>query len=241
MNFKIERSDDVDLGIERLSIKMAEETIQAFKAKGHAHIFLSGGATSASLVKFYGQSLREKSRNYSRDKLLTLNIWFSDERFVKKDSNFRNDIKLISILREQNFGFTIKFHRFPSPQEIGKKSAIDFMDELLEETLGDSNFDIGSLSFAKDGHLASIFAINPYQESECNCLMTESSKFPKQRITFSIERLAKCNNLNISVFGKHKEVIFKNEITNPQSKISSLLFLNNSIPTSNLPSIFTDF
>ncbi len=151
-------------------------------------LIISGGNTIKDIFK----NLDQKIKNI---------ILLSDERIVKKNSKFRNDIffdKLIKkklILRKNFISY--------------KLSRIDKMNlSKLNKRINKLNFKIAILSLGSNGHFASIF--KKKKESHSYYLIQNSPKFPKSRVTISLKKLKKCNKIIFIASMKNKKKEIKN-------------------------------
>jgi 6-phosphogluconolactonase len=155
MMVEVRRFDSIDA----LSAAAAEELIaiagEAVRARGVAHIALSGGSTPKRLF----QLLAAKGRDAAPwDQI---HLWWGDERTVgpdHADSNFRmTKESLLDALK------LTKFQRIEGEKEP-RESAKQYGDKLTELAPGDGQwpvFDYVMLGMGPDGHTASLFPNTP--------------------------------------------------------------------------------
>ena len=149
---------------------------------------ISGGNTIKEIFKY----LDQKINNY---------ILLSDERLVKKESKLRNDYFFYKLI-EKNYISKKKFFAYDS-SVIDYKKLNNFNSQIEK-----INFNLAILSLGSNGHFASIFdkkkILNSYY------FIDNSPKFPKSRVTVSLEKLKKCKQIIFVASKKNK----KNEIKN---------------------------
>ena len=91
---------------------------------------------------------------------------------------------------------------FVIPAELGPVSGSDCYAQLLA---GVDRFDLVILSLGEDGHVASIFQTDETSQSGIDVVpVFDSPKFPANRVSLSLERLAKTRELILLAVGKQK-------------------------------------
>ena len=154
------------------------------KNTNNKNIILCGGNTIKKVL-FY----LSKNFNLKKNRIL-----LSDERLVKENSKFRNDIyykKLIlrNLISKKKFIFY-------------KKSAIDklYLDKFIK-TVELNKFQTCLLSLGVNAHLAGIFNFN--DKLERSYYYSESKKKkPKDRVTISSNKISNCKKIFILVSKK---------------------------------------
>lgn len=151
------------------------------KTKKEKNLILCGGSTIKKILLYL-----DKKNNFLGKKIL-----LSDERLVKKNSNFRNDNFYYKIIRRR----LITYKDF-----INYKFAYQSNKELkrLNETTDKINFSSCLLSLGSKGHIAGIF--DNKKKIKTNFYFSYSlDKKPKNRVTISINKLLKCKKIYIVV------------------------------------------
>ena len=143
-----------------------------------------------------------------------LHIWFSDERFTSLNDPDRTDSQLI---REcgpltSSSSLTVKFHRVATPDNGDVTSAAQRYSEELDCELGSSNFDLVILSMGEDGHIASLFPGLPTTAHGTNSAVAvdNSPKPPSERVSISVDRLAKARAIYVLATGEAKRQALDN-------------------------------
>lgn len=147
---------------------------------------ISGGNTIKEIFKY----LDEKIIN---------TILLSDERMVNLNSNLRND-KFFKELIKKKF---IKKEKFIHYNESSLNNS-----KLLElnRRIEGTKFKFAILSLGSNGHIASIF--KKKIELSNYYFIDDAVKFPKKRLTVSLEKLKECKTIFLiaSFKKKNKEI-----------------------------------
>tara|TARA_B100001248_G_C27298786_1_gene416075 strand:- start:325 stop:915 length:591 start_codon:yes stop_codon:yes gene_type:complete len=154
-------------------------------------IIISGGNTIKDLLKDY------------KHKIFCKKILLSDERLVKKNSNLRNDKFFKSLIKKK----IIKHKQLINYnyQELDEKKINTFSNKVSK-----LKFDYALLSLGSNGHFASIFKINNTKKNFYS--IKNSPKYPKRRVTLSLNKISKCKKIFFLASRKNK----KNEVLNFQ-------------------------
>jgi 6-phosphogluconolactonase len=179
-------NDDLDLTLyadaAELADVVANEAIEIIALtlleKGVCHVALTGGSLgedfSAALV----------SRINGLVDLSGLNIWFSDERFVSKDSPLRNSRTVLGALNNS----TVIIHEVAAAENglTVQEAAAKYDSELLGLKM-----DICVLGLGPDGHVASLFPEHWDVTQEQGAVgkavaIVDSPKPPAERVSFSM-------------------------------------------------------
>ena len=152
-------------------------------------IIISGGNTIKGLLK------------NNKRKILCKKVLISDERLVKKKSNLRNDKFYLQLIKKKliKSGQLINYcHEF-----FDKKKVKNFSNKVHK-----LKFDYAILSLGINGHFASIFELK--KNNTDYYYINNSPKFPKERVTISLNKISKCKKIFFFAERKNK----KKEITN---------------------------
>jgi 6-phosphogluconolactonase len=126
------------------------------------------------------------------------NFYITDERCVPVHSSFRNDVMIQQEL--------IKKSNIPYDQvnfiaaELGRRTATILYDKTLAKR---PSFDVALLGLGEDGHIASLFTNNNFQDSHVIGI-DNSPKLPQQRITVTPRTLKKTEEVIIIAGGESK-------------------------------------
>lgn len=202
-----------DRSTEHLISTVADRTVvaitHAWREGRDAHVVLTGGRNGVALAKaldfalFRATAVDRSSK--AGEVTGRVQIWFSDERFSGLNDPDRTDTKLID-----TFDLTksrMVFHRVNSISDSNlAEAAIQYADQL-HQALGDKRFDVVILSLGEDGHIASCF---PGDDSVLSATTStaavwNSPKPPAQRVTITLSRLAKCNQMYVLAVGESKK------------------------------------
>lgn len=147
---------------------------------------ISGGNTIKEIFKY----LDEKIIN---------TILLSDERMVNLNSNLRND-KFFKELIKKKFIKKEKFIHYN--ESLLNNSKLLELNRRIEGT----KFKFAILSLGSNGHIASIF--KKKIELSNYYFIDDAVKFPKKRLTVSLEKLKECKTIFLiaSFKKKNKEI-----------------------------------
>lgn len=152
-------------------------------------IIISGGNTIKGILKI------------NKDKIKNKKVLLSDERLVKINSKLRNDLFFKKLVKQNilnsNQLINYKYEKFD------EKKIQDMINEIKK-----IEFYYAILSLGSNGHFASIFNFN--NEKADYYFINNSYKFPKKRVTISLNKISKCKK--IIFIGSRKNKI--NEIKN---------------------------
>ncbi len=157
--------------------------IQERSANGaDVHISLTGGTI--------GMAINESLLSHPvARQCRTLHLWFSDERYVPRSHDDRNDLNLEPLLD----GFTGKVHHVAGPDTSAsvQESASNYAQQLHLATTtrfcaDNTLMDVAIIGLGPDGHVASIF---PHSETlgakDAVVAVTNSPKPPPVRVTWT--------------------------------------------------------
>lgn len=142
--------------------------------KGKNSIIISGGSTIKNILKNY------------KYKILCKKILLSDERLVKNYSKLRNDLFFRNLIKKNIL----------KPKQLINYT-LDYLDEKkvnsISSKINQIIFDYAILSLGNNGHFASIFETN--NNNKDFYFINNSLKFPKKRVTVSLEKINKCKKI----------------------------------------------
>lgn len=189
---------DAEAVAKRAALQIARDLQSARRARGVAHLALSGGTTPARTYELLASELSDWDG---------IEVWFADERCVGPDdvqSNYR-------LARETLLTATgvpdERVHRMEG--ELGPEEGAERYARMLRErvaaeaegqaggrALGDTDavpaLDLIVLGIGPDGHVASLFPGAPTLDADARavCLpVHDSPKPPPERITLSLQAL----------------------------------------------------
>ena len=146
------------------------------------HIALTGGTSGTAI----NQALLEHEVVRS---CRTLHLWFSDERYVPRTHEDRNDANLESLID----GCLARVHQVAGPESSAsvQQSAQQYASELHLATTtrfcsDNTMMDITMLGLGPDGHVASLFPhSDTLQATAAVIAVTDSPKPPPVRVTWT--------------------------------------------------------
>jgi len=158
--------------------------------KGSFSLVLSGGTTPVGLYKL----LAKEKIDFKK-----WHIYFGDERCLPVDHLDRNSYVAESIwLSKVNI---LKSHIHIIPAELGGKEGALKYEKILNKN---ENFDLVILGLGDDGHIASLFPNDNWDNSKQVISITNSPKPPNHRISLSPSRLSSTENVLFLISGKNK-------------------------------------
>lgn len=178
----------------------------------NAAILLAGGS---SILKLYKELLNLHPA-YLSVNWFNVNFWWTDERFVEKDSSQNTYFQAYnSFLKNISFD-PVKIHRIlPQSQSVSLKQSVSNYKFLLKSEAikeGSSSllpkFDIVILGVGEDTHIASIFPkfLNQCLHSDELVLpIKHSPKSPSTRISLTIKALNSGQKIWLIASGKNKK------------------------------------
>jgi 6-phosphogluconolactonase len=229
----------VDTSSAVLVSKVVDKAISAishnWQQNRTAHIVLTGGRTGVQIASTLDTEIFRLINSEPflapavllGGEALTLHIWFSDERFTSVSDEERTDSKLIAAFEKCASAkeLTINFHRVSSPENSSLSEAADSYARELEETLGQAHFDAAILSMGEDGHIASLFPGLPTtaHATKSAVAVDNSPKPPAERVSISVDRLARANAIYIFALGEGKREALVDFVANKNGPLGLLL------------------
>ena len=170
-------------------------------AKNSFHVTLTGGTVGILTLKHLAQKTELKAVNFNN-----IHFWFSDERYVAKESPDRNALQARTALLNSLDIPKENIHEMPAadqyPDLVAATDAFNL--ELERAFLGvEPEFNLTVLGMGPDGHVASLFPGHTYPES---LIVSEadSPKPPPQRISMSYQLLNSSKEVLFVVSGVDK-------------------------------------
>jgi len=180
---------------EELKYEILDIAKKSITGKGHFSIVLTGGKSILYLYK----KLSDADSNFDK-----WHVYLSDERFLPKDHQERND-RIISKIWLNNNRIPKKNIHFIQA-ELGLDKARKKYEEKLDMV---GTFDIVLLSIGDDGHISSLFPGHIYNNFQSVVIEKNSPKPPKERISISYQRLNNTKNLFKVIIGESKRPIVR--------------------------------
>ena len=189
--------------------------------KGFFNLVLTGGNSILGLYRY----LRKANAEF--DKWF---IYISDERFLPKDHENRNDRHIYELWLDKIFipKKNIKFIKPELGLDLARK---DYEQKLCRI----ESFDLVILSVGDDGHISSLFPGHNYDENQLVIIEKNSPKPPQKRISMSYKMLNNTKNLFKIIIGNEKKHILKKMIDGASLPVNSIsgkkekVFIHNSL------------
>ena len=159
------------------------------------NIVLTGGQSILGLYKILSKSKSDFKKWH---------IYISDERYLPRDHQDRNDEAINHIWLKNNKIPQKNIHFIKA--EMGLNKARKEYDDKLKKV---AIFDLVLLSVGEDGHIASLFPGHKYNKKQNAIIEKNSPKFPSERISISYKKLNSTKNLFKVIIGKSKKYIIK--------------------------------
>ena len=189
--------------------RLAEEIVAAQRARGIAHLVLTGGSMGGGTLA----GLRDQPGpeiDWS-----TVHFWWGDERFVPLGDKDRNDVEARDALLDHIDVPEVNVHVMaPSGGPVGDDvdaGAAAYARELARHAAPDSEaqvpaFDVLMLGVGPDAHIASLFPQHPAQRivDATAIPVRESPKPPPLRISLSYPAINAARQVWFLVSGEEK-------------------------------------
>ena len=184
---------------------------QTLGTKESFHLALTGGDVGGKISARLALKINEDSESYKG-----LHIWWSDERFLPRESAERNCYPFLAVLETETYVHVHEVFAAESNLEVQAAASrynVDSFGIAMDLTL---------LSVGVDGHVASLFP----QLWNSICVdgvipILNSPKPPSQRISFSLAKINASERVWLFASGIHKREI-----------ISRMVIQDKSIPAS---------
>ncbi|NBU31782.1 MAG: 6-phosphogluconolactonase [Actinobacteria bacterium] len=181
------------------------DLVELISAKSTAgadvHIALTGGTVGVAInAALLSNPVVQKTR--------TLHLWFSDERYVPRGHEDRNDLNLEPLLES----FLGKVHHVAGPEtsENVQASAAAYAQELHLATTtrfcaDNTLMDVSIIGLGPDGHVASIFPhSDTLYSTEAVVGVTDSPKPPPVRVSWTYPTINASRQVWIVACGEAK-------------------------------------
>ena len=165
---------------------------KAIKQNGSFSIVLAGGTTPKSVYEL----LRNADTDWSK-----WHVYYNDDRCLPADHPDRNSLMAAEVWLNH---VSIPANQiYPIPTELGPKPAAEAYREILS-TLG-NDFDLVLLGLGEDGHTASLFPGQTWDDSLDAFAVYEAPKPPPERVSISASRLSRAKEVIFLVTGAGKQ------------------------------------
>lgn len=156
-------------------------------------LIISGGNTIKQILKKYNNRITNKK------------VLISDERLVKSTSKLRNDFFFKKLIQRK----ILKSRQLINykPDNYNKKEI-----NKISKKIKIIKFKYALLSLGSNGHFASIFKID--NKLSDFYFINNSPKFPKKRVTVSLQKISKCKKIYFLAHRKIKRKEIKNFYNN---------------------------
>lgn len=173
--------------------RIADEINNLLKKKSSISIALSGGNTPRAVNK----ELTKQDIDWGK-----ISLYWSDERMVSHDnidSNYRmNYDSLLNCIKKSIKG------TFAIPYNKSSEVSANLYENILFDNLGDNpKIDICLLGMGDDGHIASLFPHQDYDDSRLAVASISPNK-PANRVSLTIPFIAKSTKIFVMINGKTK-------------------------------------
>ena len=172
-------------------------------------LIISGGRTIKVILNNYKFKIHNKK------------ILISDERLVKNSSKLRNDLFFKNLVKEKRINLSQLINYKLS---YYNKNKLKIFSKKIEKI----RFMYAILSLGSNGHFASIF--DEINIKKGYYFLNNSPKFPKKRLTVSLNKLSKCKKIYFLASRRNKtkeiENFNKNNLIKklPKKKLILLTF-----------------
>lgn len=165
------------------------------------HVAMTGGTLSPLLHAELARRAGDTSVDLSR-----VEWWWGDERFVRADSEERNDLDAVRTLLEPLGVPASRIHRVKGPEAVADvETAATAYAEEIRGCEGDE-WEIVVLGMGPDGHVASLFPHHP-ATSVTDAIavpVREAPKPPPERVSVTFEAFERSRAVMFLVAGASK-------------------------------------
>jgi 6-phosphogluconolactonase len=195
---KVHHFEDENHAIKTLVALITDEAQTAIYDTGSFRIAIPGGKTPINLLK----SLGEQTLDWE-----SVKFYQTDERFVSNKNNNSNQ-KMQSEALETALESGSQFVTFDTNEPLGDKQKIanDYSMEL--DALDQPIFDIVLLGLGEDGHVASLFTTQDFEESSHLAIVTTNPS-DEQRFSLSFNAIMDSKAIVIYTVGDKKSAILE--------------------------------
>ncbi|MGI9196782.1 MAG: 6-phosphogluconolactonase [Candidatus Nanopelagicales bacterium] len=195
--------DDADALAQAVGNALIDATIQAQRARGDAHLVLTGGGVGIALLAALRTSPRASGIDWAR-----VHLWWGDERFVPEGDPDRNDTQARDALLDHVPLDPAHVHPMPVPGVSLVDAAAAYADELRREAPAGSDlpeFDVLLLGMGPEGHVASLFPDSAAVHAAGTVVaVPDSPKPPPERISLTLPALRSARSVWLVTAGSAK-------------------------------------
>lgn len=184
---------------EAVANRMGGALLKALADDGIAHMCITGGRGGhGALTALASMTGIDWSR---------VHVWWSDERFVPKGDEQRNDVMAEDSLLDRVDLPAANVHPMPSSDDFADlgEAAAAYAEELRAFGTPGPYFCVSILGMGEDGHVASLFPEHEgLQESRAAFPVTNSPKPPPSRVSMSFETINNAEEIILIASGAGK-------------------------------------
>jgi 6-phosphogluconolactonase len=203
--------------------EIIESLVSIIKAKGVAHIALTGGTVGILTLEVLA-----KKEDLASVDLSKVHFWWGDERYVDKDSNDRNATQARTALLNSINVSESNIHEFPAADSgLSVDDAREAFENLLVSAFEGKTpaMDLTIMGMGPDGHVASLFPGIVYP-NQMVVAVHNSPKPPAERLSLSMDVVNNTQKVVFVVSGIDKaeavEAVHKNpECELPAARVSA--------------------
>ncbi len=189
---------------------IVQSAAEAIAHRGRFDIVLAGGTTPRKIY----QELKKAQTDWAR-----WHVWYGDERCLPPEDAERNSKMAYDTLLRYVAIPTRQIH--PIPAELGAVNAANNYNRQLA-MLGD--FDLVLLGLGEDGHTASLFPGDTWDNGEAAIAVSGAPKPPSDRVSLTASRLGRAKKVVFIVTGAGKKLAvggWKRGVPLPAAAITS--------------------
>lgn len=164
--------------------EIIDSLVSIIKAKGVAHIALTGGTAGILTLE-----VLSKKEDLASVDLSKVHFWWGDERYVEKDSNDRNAIQARNALLNSINVSESNIHEFPAADSgLSVDDAREAFEKYLVSAFEGKTpaMDLTIMGMGPDGHVASLFPGIAYPD-QVIVAVHNSPKPPAERLSLSMD------------------------------------------------------
>ncbi|KNX37227.1 6-phosphogluconolactonase [Luteipulveratus halotolerans] len=190
-----------------LADRLIDEVVAAQRARGAAHVVLTGGSMGTALLEALGASDRLDEIDWS-----AVELWWGDERFVPPDDADRNELQARQALLDRLPLDPSRLHPMAALEDDeldAEAGARQYADQLASAAPDGSDvpaFDVLMLGVGPDAHVASLFPGHPALDVADTSVVAvhDSPKPPPDRISMTLPTLRSARQVWFMVAGPDK-------------------------------------
>lgn len=179
--------------------RMAGAILRALVDDDFAHICITGGRGGHGALSALGA---DPGIDWSR-----VHVWWSDERFVPKGDDQRNDVMAGQALLNVVDLPSDNVHPMPTSDDFAgiSEAAADYARQLSEFGSPGPRFCVSILGMGEDGHVASLFPQHPgLTDTRVAFPVVDSPKPPPQRVSMSFGTINNADEIILIASGAGK-------------------------------------